>query len=162
MNKVQHVKWCMKQTKFTSEISWPTDSCLAQLVRHWPEDLEVMASMPTGGNFWLFCFALPCVKIYQIIWQKCLSWKTQMCLWKNVICVMPWCDCHLYLWAASRSLGGVGSAILEPGTAPTLKQVWQADVTNVTVWRWPFHKHYLAPCQIAHLGQSAAFPPFSL
>ena len=33
MNKIQHVKWCMKQTKLTSEISCPTDSCLAQLVR---------------------------------------------------------------------------------------------------------------------------------
>ena len=32
--KVQHVKWSMKQTKFTSEISCPTDSCLAQLVEH--------------------------------------------------------------------------------------------------------------------------------
>ena len=31
MNKVQHVKWCMKQKKLTSEISCPTDSCLAQL-----------------------------------------------------------------------------------------------------------------------------------
>ena len=58
MNKVQHVKWCMKQTKLTSEISCPTDSCLAQLVRHWPEDLEVLVSNPTGGNF-LMKFFLP-------------------------------------------------------------------------------------------------------
>ena len=26
MNKVQHVKWCMKQTELSSEISCPTDS----------------------------------------------------------------------------------------------------------------------------------------
>ena len=78
MNKVQHVKWCMKQTKLTSEISCPTDACLAQLVRHWPEDLEVLVSIPTGGNFWRNFFALPCVKICQIIWQKRLSRKTQM------------------------------------------------------------------------------------
>ena len=60
MNKVQHVKWCMKQTKLTSEISCPTDSCLAQLVRHWPEDPEVLVSIPTGGNFWrnFFCSSL--------------------------------------------------------------------------------------------------------
>ena len=50
-NKVQHVKWCMIQTKLTSEISYPMDSCLAQLVRHWPEDLEVLVSIPMGGNF---------------------------------------------------------------------------------------------------------------
>ena len=59
MNKVQHVKWCMKQTKLTSEISWPTDSCLAQLVRHWPEDPEVLVSNPTGGNFWRNFFCSP-------------------------------------------------------------------------------------------------------
>ena len=60
MNKVQHVKWCMKQTKLTSEISCPTDSCLAQLVRHWPEDPEVLVSIPTGSNFWrnFFCSSL--------------------------------------------------------------------------------------------------------
>ena len=45
-----------------------------QLVRHLPEDLEVLVSIPSRGNF----FALPCVKICQIIWQKHLSWKTQM------------------------------------------------------------------------------------
>ena len=50
MNKVQHVKWCMKQAKLTSEISCTTDSCLAQLVRHWPEDLEDFQS-PMGGIF---------------------------------------------------------------------------------------------------------------
>ena len=67
MNKVQHVKWCMKQTKLTSEISCPTDSCLAQLVRHWPEDLEVLVSIPTGAIFDEIFFALPCGKICQII-----------------------------------------------------------------------------------------------
>ena len=56
MNKVQHVKWCIKQTKLTSEISCPTDSCLAQLVRHWTEDSEVLVSNPTGGNFWWIFF----------------------------------------------------------------------------------------------------------
>ena len=66
------------ETKSTSEISCPTDCCLAQLVRHWPEDPEVLVSNPTGGNFWHFFFAFPCVNICQIIWQKCLSWKTQL------------------------------------------------------------------------------------
>ena len=32
--KVQHVKWCMKQTKLTSEISFTTDSLLTQSVEH--------------------------------------------------------------------------------------------------------------------------------
>ena len=63
--------------KLTSEISYPRDSCLAQLVRHWPEDLEVLVSIPTGDNFWWIFFALPCVKICQIIWRQRLSWKTQ-------------------------------------------------------------------------------------
>ena len=41
----QHVKWCMKQTKLTSEIS-----CLAQLAEHCPND-PVLVSIPIGGNF---------------------------------------------------------------------------------------------------------------
>ena len=49
MNKVQNVKWCMKQ--LTSDISCPTDSLLAQLVEHQSDDQEVMGSNPTGGNF---------------------------------------------------------------------------------------------------------------
>ena len=56
MTKVQHVKLCLKPTKITSEISCPTGSCLAQLVRHGPEDPEVLVSIPTGGNFWQFFF----------------------------------------------------------------------------------------------------------
>ena len=51
---------------------------LAQLVRHWPDDLEVLVSNPTGGNFWRIFFALSCVKVCQIIWQKRLPWKTQI------------------------------------------------------------------------------------
>ena len=37
------------ETKLTSEISCPTDSCLAQLVEHKSEDLEVLVSIPTGS-----------------------------------------------------------------------------------------------------------------
>ena len=66
--------------KITSEISCPTDSCLAQLVEHWTDDQEVAGSNPSGGNFWWFFFTLPCVKICQIILQKRLSWKTQLLL----------------------------------------------------------------------------------
>ena len=35
-------------------------SCLAQLVEHWPHDLEVLVLIPTGGNFWwiFFCPSL--------------------------------------------------------------------------------------------------------
>ena len=64
---------------------WQLNVDLAQLVRCWPEDLEVMVSNPTGGNFWwIFFFALPCLKICQIIWQKRLSWKTQLFLVMNL------------------------------------------------------------------------------
>ena len=59
---------------------WQMNVNLAQLVRHWPEDLEVLVSLPTVSNFWRFYFALPCVKICQIIRQKRLSWKTQVSL----------------------------------------------------------------------------------
>ena len=41
--KVQHVKWCMKQTKLTSEICYQTDSCLAQLAEHLSDDLPLGA-----------------------------------------------------------------------------------------------------------------------
>ena len=41
---------------------WQLNVDLAQLVRHWPEDVEVLVSNPTGGNFWQFFFAHPCVK----------------------------------------------------------------------------------------------------
>ena len=51
MNKVQHVKWCMKQTKLTSVISWTTDSCPAQLEEHQSDDQEVVGSNPTGWKF---------------------------------------------------------------------------------------------------------------
>ena len=40
---------------------WQLNVDLAQLVRLLPDDLEVLVSNPTGGNFWpiLFCFPLP-------------------------------------------------------------------------------------------------------
>ena len=78
MNKVQHVKWCMKQTKLTSEISCPTDFCLAQLVEHKSDDQEVMSSNLLGTIFDEFFFGLPCVEICQIISQKRVSWKIRM------------------------------------------------------------------------------------
>ena len=49
MNKVQHVKWCMKQTKLNSEISCTTDSCLAQLVEHLSDDPESCGFRPHWG-----------------------------------------------------------------------------------------------------------------
>ena len=72
--------WSGAQNKLSTLQKSPTQqiSCLAQLVEHWPHDLEVLVSIPTGGNFWWFFFALPCVKICQIIWQKRLSWKTKL------------------------------------------------------------------------------------
>ena len=65
----------------TEDSGWQLNVDLAQLVRHWPEDPEVLVSNPTGGNFWRIFFLLfPCTKICQIIWQKRLSWKTQLFL----------------------------------------------------------------------------------
>ena len=39
------------ETKLTSEISFPTDSCPAQLSDHWSYYPEVVSSNPTEGNF---------------------------------------------------------------------------------------------------------------
>ena len=64
---------------------WQLNVDLVQLVEHWPHDLEVLVSIPSGGNFWQIFFVLPCVKICQVIWQKRLSWKTHvlwLCDWK--------------------------------------------------------------------------------
>ena len=44
----------VNETKLNSEISFPTDSCLAQSVQHWTDDREVVSSIPNGGNI-LFC-----------------------------------------------------------------------------------------------------------
>ena len=41
----------MNETKLTSEISYPTDFCLVQLVQHKSDDEEVMSSNSAGGNF---------------------------------------------------------------------------------------------------------------
>ena len=59
---------------------WQLNVDLAQMVGHWPHDPEVLVSNSTGGQFLTIFFALPCLKICQIIWQKCLSWKTQLSL----------------------------------------------------------------------------------
>ena len=41
-----------------------------------------MDSIPTGGNFLTIFFALPCMKICQIIWQTRVSWKNPIVLFK--------------------------------------------------------------------------------
>ena len=38
---------------------WQLNVDLAQLVRHWPDDPEVLVSNPTGGNFWQFFLLFP-------------------------------------------------------------------------------------------------------
>ena len=48
MIKVQNV---VHETKFTSEISCPTQNLLTQSVEHMSDDQEVLRSIPTGGNF---------------------------------------------------------------------------------------------------------------
>ena len=43
-----------------ADSGWQLNVDLAQLVKHWPEDPEVLVSKPTGGNFWriFFCSSL--------------------------------------------------------------------------------------------------------
>ena len=50
MNKVQHMKWCMKQTKLTSEISCSTDSCPAHLVEHESDDIQSCLKMKNNSS----------------------------------------------------------------------------------------------------------------
>ena len=69
---------------------WQLNVDLAQLVGHWPHDPEVLVSNPTGGYFWRNFFALPCVTICQIIWQKRLSWKTQLIRWTSAFGWTQW------------------------------------------------------------------------
>ena len=52
------MKWCMKQTKLTSEVSFPTDSLLAQSVEHYTDDLEVVGSIPIRDNFFILLFSV--------------------------------------------------------------------------------------------------------
>ena len=66
------------ETKLTSEISCPADSCLAQLVEHWNEDLEVVGSILTGDNF-NFAFFHQYWQNSARIWQKIVNYrKTRM------------------------------------------------------------------------------------
>ena len=62
----------------------PTDSSLAQLAEHGTDDLEVVSSNPTGGNFWwnifLCCETLDLSDNLTEMSQKGLSWKTQLFL----------------------------------------------------------------------------------
>ena len=66
------------ETKESSLQRSRTDSSLAQLAEHGTDDLEVVSSNPTGDNFWRNLFCSVYLKICQIIWQKCVSWKTQL------------------------------------------------------------------------------------
>ena len=44
-------------TKLTSEISFPTDSLLAQLAERGTDDLEVVDSIPGRNNFFILLFS---------------------------------------------------------------------------------------------------------
>ena len=46
------------ETKLTSEISFPTDSLLAQLAECETDDLEVVGSIPSRGNFFILLFSV--------------------------------------------------------------------------------------------------------
>ena len=69
----------------------------AQLISSWFQS-------PLGAICDECFFALPCVKICQIIWQKCLSWKTQLiklcgrifwkCVKPNPVYVWILCTCE--------------------------------------------------------------------
>ena len=82
MNIVQHVKWCMKQIKLTSEISFQTDYLQAQLAKHKSDDLEVVSSQFLM-KFILFCVTLDLSDNLAEMRQISLSWKTRMSFWTH-------------------------------------------------------------------------------
>ena len=65
----------MKQTKLTSELSFPTDSLLAQLVEHKTDDLEVVGSVPSRGNFFIFALHHQYWQDPATIWQKIMNYR---------------------------------------------------------------------------------------
>ena len=46
------------ETKFTSEISFPTDSLLAQLAERETDDLKVVSLIPSRDNFFILLFSV--------------------------------------------------------------------------------------------------------
>ena len=58
------------ETKLTSEISFPTDSLLAQLAEHGTDDLEVVDSIPGKDNFFYIALFLQCWQDPATMWQE--------------------------------------------------------------------------------------------
>ena len=70
------------ETQESSLQKSPTDFYLAQLARHLTDDLGIVGSNPTGGNFWwiffLFCVTADLSDNLTEMRQISLSWKTRM------------------------------------------------------------------------------------
>ena len=112
MDKVQHMKWCMKQTKLTSEISCPTDLLLSSVGIALASWSGVPGFNPLWGQFLTNCFfALPCVKICLIFWQKRLSWKTQLAMLHSPLLklfpLLMFYVCDVTLFMYKRSCGNI-------------------------------------------------------
>ena len=58
------------ETKLTSEISFPTDSLLAQLAEHETDDLEVVGSILGGDNIFILLFFFNAGRILPWIARK--------------------------------------------------------------------------------------------
>ena len=76
----------------------------------------------------IFFFALPCVKICQIIWQECLSWKTQ------IITTRIWRMGKVMFSVCSPLLGwGRGTPV--PSSFPAFwAQVWVSQSWQGNAW----------------------------
>ena len=61
----------MEQTKLTSEISFPTDSLLAQLAECATDDLEVVDSIPGREIFFILLFSFNADRILPQFGGKC-------------------------------------------------------------------------------------------
>ena len=64
----------MHETKLTSEISFPTDSLLAQLAECETDDLEVVGSIPSRATFY-FALLHQCWQDPAMIWQEMTHYK---------------------------------------------------------------------------------------
>ena len=83
--------------KCHEDSGWQLNVDLAQLVRHWPKDLEVLVSNPTGGNFWriLFCSSL-CKDLSDNSYRNAYREKLNCFRMCNEVSVFIW-DC-LFNW----------------------------------------------------------------
>ena len=90
MNKVQHVKWCMKQSSLLLPNRF-LPSSVGRVLDWWSRGCEFN---PTGGNFWQIYFVLCNFRSVRLSDRKCVSWKTSMATRDEKWPREPPCEIH--------------------------------------------------------------------